>query len=58
MNENQAQKVVGRWNHGFVLCSAQTGDRVTDVFKVYIHAIDNDEIENDEYIMYSIENAD
>ncbi|XP_021958232.1 ras-related protein Rap-2a [Folsomia candida] len=33
VDENQAQKVVNRWNHGFVLCSAKTGDRVTDVFK-------------------------
>lgn len=34
VDDNQAEKVVSRWQHGFVKCSAKTGDRVTDVFKV------------------------
>lgn len=33
VDESQAEKIMTRWNHGYVECSAKTGDRVTDVFK-------------------------
>jgi GTPase SAR1 family protein len=33
VDADQAEKVINRWKHGFVQCSAKTGDRVTDVFK-------------------------
>lgn len=33
MDEHRSAKIVGKWKHGFVECSAKTGDQVTDVFK-------------------------
>jgi GTPase SAR1 family protein len=33
VEEVQAGKIVARWNHGYVECSAKTGDNVTEVFK-------------------------
>ncbi|ODN00214.1 Dexamethasone-induced Ras-related protein 1 [Orchesella cincta] len=33
VDERRAEKIVTKWKHGYVECSAQTGDRVVDVFK-------------------------
>lgn len=33
VDEHKAEKIASRWKHGFVECSAKTGDQVVEVFK-------------------------